>query len=276
VLGANEANTLEMASAYGTLATGGRHVHPLPVVEITDAHGRIVWSADPKPKQVVAPQVAAEAADILQDVVSSGTGVAATIGRPQIGKTGTDEDHANAWFVGAVPQLATAIWVGYHEGEFPMEPPKTRITVFGGTWPAQIWRLTMLRATTGMPVMGFPTPSVDYLTVPVDITQDPYCLPNQYTLPQNIETLRFIEGTEPADVCSEPDAVQHVIVPSTVGFSQVEAMTQLREAGFYVEVELVASTQPPGTVIYQEPAGGTSEEQTSTVRLSVARPADDA
>ena len=205
VLGANEANTLEMASAYGTLATGGRHAHPLPVAEITDAHGDVIWEADPKPKQVVEPHVAAQAGDILQDVVSSGTGTAATIGRPQIGKTGTDEDHANAWFVGAVPQLATAVWVGYHEGELPMEPPRTRITVFGGTWPAQIWRLTMIRATAGMPLMSFPTPSVDYLTVPVDVTQDPYCLPNRYTLPQNIESLRFIEGTEPLDECTQPD-----------------------------------------------------------------------
>jgi serine/threonine-protein kinase len=49
-------------------------------------------------------------------------------------------------------------------------------------------------------------------------------------------------------------------------------MTQLRDAGFYVEVELVPSTQPPGTVVYQDPAGGVSEEQTSTVRLSVAQP----
>ena len=276
VLGANEANTLEMASAYGTLATGGRHAHPLPVAEITDAHGDVIWEADPKPKQVVEPHVAAQAGDILQDVVSSGTGTAATIGRPQIGKTGTDEDHANAWFVGAVPQLATAVWVGYHEGELPMEPPRTRITVFGGTWPAQIWRLTMIRATAGMPLMSFPTPSVDYLTVPVDVTQDPYCLPNRYTLPQNIESLRFIEGTEPLDECTQPDSAQRVIVPSTVGFLQIDAMTQLREAGFYVEVELVESTQPPGTVVYQDPPGGTPGEQTSTIRLSVAQTPEEA
>lgn len=275
VLGANEANTLEMASAYGTIATGGRHAHPVPVVEIQDAHGDVVWRSDPNPKQVVEPLVAGTAADILQDVVSYGTGAAATIGRPQIGKTGTDEDHANAWFVGAVPQLSAAVWVGYHEGELPMTSPRTRITVFGGTWPAQIWRLVMLRATAGMPVMGFPTPSVDHLSVSVDVTQDPYCLPNQYTLPQNIEVLRFIAGTEPSEVCTQPDGAQRVIVPSTVGFVQVDAMAQLREAGFYVEVELVPSTQPPGTVVYQDPPGGTTEEQTSTVRLSVAQPAEE-
>ena len=60
-------------------------------------------------------------------------------------------------------------------------------------------------------------------------------------------------------------------MPSTVGFYQADAAAQLKEAGFYVAIELVPSTQPSGTVIYQDPSGGTSELQTSTVRLSVAR-----
>ena len=59
VLGTNEANTLEMASAYGTLATGGAHVEPVPVVSVTDAQGETLWQAQPDPKQVLEPQVAA-------------------------------------------------------------------------------------------------------------------------------------------------------------------------------------------------------------------------
>ncbi len=39
VLGTNGTNTLEMASAYGTLATGGQHVNPVPVVSVADAQG---------------------------------------------------------------------------------------------------------------------------------------------------------------------------------------------------------------------------------------------
>ena len=126
VLGSNEANTLEMASAYGTLATGGRHVEPVPVESVVGPDGSILWQADPEPTQVVDPQVAAAANDILQDVVLYGTGTAANLGRPQIGKTGTDDNHDNAWFVGAVPQLSAAVWVGFHEGQIPMEPPRTQ------------------------------------------------------------------------------------------------------------------------------------------------------
>jgi penicillin-binding protein 1A len=270
VLGSNEANTLEMASAYGTLATGGRHVDPVPAITITDANGKILWQADPRPQQVVSPDVASAADGILQDAVLYGTGTAANIGRPQIGKTGTDDNHDNAWFIGSVPQLTAAVWVGFHRGQIPMEPPRTRITVFGGTWPAQIWRVLMLRATGRLPADAFPTPEVSYLTVAVDVTQSPYCLPNRYTLPQNIEDLTFIAGTEPVDACTTPTTLQQVIVPSVIGFSQSQAMETLRQAGFYVEVDTDESTQPAGTVIYESPAAGIDAFQTDTVTITVA------
>jgi penicillin-binding protein 1A len=272
VLGSNEANTLEMASAYGTLATGGQQVNPVPVISVTDARGNVLWQANPRPEQVLTPQVAAAATDILQEAVQYGTGTAANIGRPQIGKTGTDDRHDNAWFVGAVPQLSAAVWVGFHEGQIPMEPPKTRITVFGGTWPAQIWRNLMLRATEDLPKEPFPTPEIAYTAVAIDVTQQPPCLPNEYTLPQNIEILNFIAGTEPTATCTSPSSLQEVVIPSVVGLEQDAAMAALEQAGFYVQVEAQGSTQPEGTVIYQDPSGGTPELQTSTITVTVATP----
>jgi membrane peptidoglycan carboxypeptidase len=271
VLGSNEANTLEMASAYGTLATGGRHVDPVPAITITDANGKILWQADPRPQQVVGPDVASAADGILQDAVLYGTGTAANIGRPQIGKTGTDDNHNNAWFIGSVPQLTAAVWVGFHRGQIPMEPPRTRITVFGGTFPAQIWRLLMLRATADLAPEQFPTPEGRYVDVAVDVTQHPYCLPNENTLPMDIEMLHFISGTEPNQVCTSPRSVQRVIVPSVVGFAEDEARATLEQSGFYVQVRAEASTQPAGTVIYQTPSGGISELQTSTITITIAR-----
>jgi penicillin-binding protein 1A len=272
VLGSNEANTLEMASAYGTLANGGRHVNPVPVLSVTDPQGNVLWQADPSPKQVVDPQVAAAADGILQDVVRYGTGSAANIGRPQIGKTGTDDNHDNAWFVGAVPQLSAAVWVGFHQGQIPMQPPRTRITVFGGTWPAQIWRLLMLKATAGLSADPFPSPAVRYVQVAIDTTQPTACIPNRFTLPQNIQTLRYIAGTQPTKLCTSPDSVQQVVVPSIVGFGQDEATTTLEQAGFYAQSDEQPSTQPAGTVIYQDPPGGTTAYQTTTVKLTVAVP----
>jgi hypothetical protein len=152
-----------------------------------------------------------------------------------------------------------------------MEPPRTRITVFGGTWPAQIWRLLMLKATAHLPVASFPTPAVEYVQVAVDVTQSPACLPNRFTLPQNIQTLSFIQGTEPTQTCTTPTSLQDVVVPSVIGFPQSEAMATLQQAGFYVLVRVARSTQPVGTVIYQDPAGGTTATQTSTVTITVSK-----
>ena len=219
VLGTNEVNSLEMASAYGTLATGGQHVEPVPAVSISDAEGDVVWQAHPDPQQVIDPKIASVADGILRNVVLYGTGKAANIGRPQIGKTGTAQDFANAWFIGAVPQLVTAVWVGFHQGNIDMVPPTTRIAVYGGTWPADIWRLFMLRATAGMPPSPFPVPQVGYVSEAVDVTQDPYCLPNRYTLPINIRTMQFFQGTQPTKVCTTPTASQPLILPSVIGLA---------------------------------------------------------
>jgi membrane peptidoglycan carboxypeptidase len=271
VLGVNEVSTLEMASAYGTLASGGLRTAPVPVSRITDARGTVLWEADVEPERVLDPQVASTANDILHDVVLYGTGTAANIGRPQIGKTGTAMDHSDAWFVGAIPQMVAAIWVGYPKGQIRMEPPRTRITVYGGTWPAQIWRLLMLDASRGLPVTDFPSPKVGYVSVAVDASQQPYCLPNPFTLPQNIQPMEFIVGTEPTSVCSSPDALQQVVVPSAIGSTEELAIEGLTQAGFYVDVATAPSTQPNGTVIMQSPAAGTDAFQTSTVTITVSR-----
>jgi penicillin-binding protein 1A len=273
VLGSNEVNTLEMASAYGTLATGGTHVQPTPVISITDARGRTLFEAPRDAKHVVDPKIVAVADGILEKVVSSGTGTNAILNppRPQIGKTGTEDAYRDAWFAGAIPQLSAAVWVGFPQGQISMAPPRTRITVFGGTWPAFIWKLFMANAAKGMPVKDFPTPDVRYVNVAVDVTQDPLCLPNQYTLPQNIDSLPFIDGTEPTRTCREPSSAQQVSVPSVIGMSQSGAEQLLERAGFYVEVRLAVSTQPVGTVIAQSPQAGTSAYQTSTVTITVSR-----
>jgi penicillin-binding protein 1A len=270
VLGTNEVNTLEMATAYGTLATGGVRSRPVPVSRVTDARGTVLWSANTTGDRVLDPQIASVANEILNEAVLYGTGTAANIGRPQIGKTGTAMDHNDAWFVGAVPQMVAAVWVGFPQGRIRMEPPRTRITVFGGTWPAQIWRLLMLEATAGLPAMTFPNPEVGFVSVSVDASQTPNCLPNPFTLPQNIETLQFIEGTEPTEMCTSPSSLQEVLVPSTVGSSESIAIEGLTQAGFYVEVKTAPSTQPKGTVIAQVPSAGTEAFQTSTVTITVS------
>jgi penicillin-binding protein 1A len=271
VLGVNEVSTLEMASAFGTLADVGQHAQPTPVISVTTSDGEVLYQARPRVSQAVEPAIAAEAVDILKGVVSSGTGVGANIGRPQFGKTGTAQNASDAWFVGAIPQMVTAVWVGFPQGQIPMCCGNVRIsTVYGGTWPASIWRAFMLAATRGLPVKEFATaPNADYVTLRVDVTQG--CLANPYTPPEDVDVLQFPAGAEPTlEVCTEPSSYQVLVVPSVIGLDRQAAITALHDAGFTYATVLVRSDVQPGTVVAQDPGGGSQLIQGGTVTISVA------
>ncbi len=106
---------------------------------------------------MIADWVAAEVTEILEMNIQSGTGVGASIGRTAGGKTGTTENHADAWFCGITPTLSGTVWVGYPQGEIPMTSVHG-ISVAGGTFPAQIWRLFMEEAIGSTPERDFPEP----------------------------------------------------------------------------------------------------------------------
>jgi membrane peptidoglycan carboxypeptidase len=271
VLGSNETNTLEMASAFGTLATGGSHVQPTPVSKVTDADGRVIFESHPDARQVIDPEIADKANQILATVVQSGTGTAANIGRPQIGKTGTAQNYSDAWFVGAVPQLSAAVWVGFPEGQKSM--CCTRIgTVFGGTWPAQIWRAFMARATARLPEESFPRGGVKYVAVTVDVSRG--CLPNRFTPPGLIKRQTYISGQEPTKKCTEPTSYETYPVPSVIGMSKERAQQELGKNGFGVKVIYEKSTtQKVGFVMGQSPGPGTDYLTSKTVTITVAKSA---
>ena len=103
-------------------------------------HGRRPSSASPGARASSTEGVTAKATDILEQNVKSGTGTKAQqIGCPAAGKTGTTDNHTDAWFVGYTPNLATAVWVGFPTRRVEMYPPVTPISVAGGTYPAEIW-----------------------------------------------------------------------------------------------------------------------------------------
>lgn len=266
VLGTNDVNTVEMASAYGTLATMGRHADPIAVTRITDARGRVLYAARPVPRQVLAPGVAWVTDQILQKVVQQGTGTAATIGRPAAGKTGTAEQWRDAWFVGFVPQLVAAVWVGFAKWPLPMVAPRVRIPqVVGGTWPAQIWHAFMVNALRRVPVQAFAKPDLRYVSVTVDARG--WCLPNRFAVPSETRVLRLIDGAQPTRYCLRPTGPRNVLLPDVSGKRAEAARSLLESYGFQVALEGVQTRR--AIVFAQDPPPGTSALQGTTVRLLV-------
>ena len=155
-LGTQEVTVLDMASAYATFAAGGLHIDPILVTRIEDPSGRVLFEAVPTIQKAMEPAIAEQVTAALTEVVRRGTGQQAKIGRPVAGKTGTTEGQYDAWFVGYTPEISAAVWVGFPQGDRPLESPHTPFTITGGTWPAQIWARFATGALSGIPYHDLP------------------------------------------------------------------------------------------------------------------------
>ena len=144
---------LEMASAYGVLATNGLYNKPIALLKIVDRDGKVLYQAKPQSKRVVDAASAYLTTNMLEDVLVSGTGGGMGIGRPAAGKTGTTDTYIDAWFVGYTPDLSTAVWVG-DDNNKPMQ------RMYGSGAPLSIWHEFMINALASTPRTGFSNPGV--------------------------------------------------------------------------------------------------------------------
>ena len=129
--------TLEMASAYATLASGGVRHRPTGIERVVFPDGKSENLGKSDGKRVMTDGQAAEVTRILEMNIQSGTGTAASYGCPAAGKTGTTDEAKDAWFVGYTPELSTAVWVGYPDAGIAMPGAQ------GGTHAAPVWHAFM-------------------------------------------------------------------------------------------------------------------------------------
>ena len=153
-LGAASVSPLELTSAYAVFANKGELLPTSFITKVTDNDGNILQqAAAPVPVPVVSPETSYVITNLMQSVVSSGTGHRASIvGRPVAGKTGTTNDAKDAWFVGYIPQLVAGVWVGYdHERSLGSGGS-------GGQAAAPIWAEFMQKSAAAMPLEDFEAP----------------------------------------------------------------------------------------------------------------------
>jgi len=164
--GANEMSPLDMASGMQTLANEGVHHEPYYVDRIETAAGEALYSHIDPGTEVFERGAALQTIDILKGVIYNG-GTARRHrlidDRPAFGKTGTQQDNTNAWFVGATPQLTTSVWVGDPDAYTPMVSIPQFVErgvskVQGGLFPAEIWKTYMNPAHAFLPVENWEAP----------------------------------------------------------------------------------------------------------------------
>ena len=161
-LGSIAVSPLDLATAYSTLAAQGVHAEPMAIRRVVLPDGSVDSEAGwgvPKRHRAISEGTAAIVTRILEQNVQSGTGTRAAFGRPAAGKTGTNEEHADAWFAGYTPSSRPPSGWDTRSAEIPMLNVHG-IAVSGGTFPAEIWRQFMEPALEGTEPEAFPEPAV--------------------------------------------------------------------------------------------------------------------
>jgi penicillin-binding protein 1A len=162
--GANELSPLDMASGVQALANEGLHHEPYYVEFIDGPDGERLYTHLDPGSQALDREAALQTVEIMKGpIYGGGTGRRAAFDdrRPAFGKTGTQQDNTNAWFVGGTAQLSTAVWVGDPNAYTPMQRIPEFVAegygrnVQGGHFPAVIWNTFMEPAHTFLPPLDW-------------------------------------------------------------------------------------------------------------------------
>jgi len=160
-LGSLAVSPLDMAAAYATFPAMGVYAKPMAITKVILPGDKVDsesgWGV-PQTKRALSDGVAWKVTDVLQQNAEYGTGYGSNDGtHPNAGKTGTTDNHADAWFDGYTRQLSTAVWMGYPEGEIPMTDVHGS-TVQGATFAVPIWHEYMAAALAHSKPLDFGVP----------------------------------------------------------------------------------------------------------------------
>lgn len=162
--GANEMSPLDMAAGAQTVANEGVHNEPYYVDYIDSWDGERVYEHREQDIPVLDRGVALTTVDVMKGVLTNGTARNWGLdGIPAAGKTGTQAENTNAWFVGFTRNLTTAVWIGDPDGYTPMQgvpefEGANENNVQGGRYPAQIWNTYMQPAHQFMSTSDWEAP----------------------------------------------------------------------------------------------------------------------
>jgi len=189
-LGTAVVSPLDMASGYSTVANHGIYTPPTAIRYVEDQYGLIALdNRFPQRKAALAPGTSFIMTTMMEGVIQEGTGYPnAIIGRPAAGKTGTTSDFRDAWFVGFVPQLTAAVWVGNDDY-------KPMYESYGGNVPARIWARFMKSALKGTTAQAFDA-------MPSDVEKVRICAGDRRAPPgYGGVSEYFLNGTAPLAYC---------------------------------------------------------------------------
>ncbi|MFC1514201.1 penicillin-binding protein 1A, partial [candidate division KSB1 bacterium] len=201
-LGVSAVKPIEIISAFSAFPNQGMKVDPVFITRIVDQYGDIIYENPGTVKhEVLSPQTAYLMTDMLKEVVQTGTGYLSHTNygydgnRPAGGKTGTTQDHTEAWFIGFTKQIVAGVWIGYDSPTLSLGPNQS-----GAIVALPVWSEFMqdVHDTLGLPQLDFDMPEG---IVELEICSETKQLAGRYC-PRKEKEL-FNERFKPDKVCEK-------------------------------------------------------------------------
>ena len=146
-------SNLELTAAYAAIANNGTYIKPVFYTKILDADGNVVIDNTPEKTTVIKPSTAYLLTNVMEDVVTEGTGTRVQFDGMHIaGKTGTTDNYRDLWFCGFTPYYTCSVWAGYDDNT--VLPQGTY-----RTYQQTLWRNIMQRIHADLPDTDFKMPS---------------------------------------------------------------------------------------------------------------------
>lgn len=197
-LGTSGVKVVEMTNAYSMFANGGKKISPVLITRVETSNGDIVYEKEDTNEAVLDPQLAYVMTHMMTGMFDkklngyasvTGSSLLKDMTRKYAGKSGTTE--SDSWMIGFTPQLVSAVWTGYDQGE-PIELTADKM------YAKNIWIHYMEKALKGIPNKKFKSPEG---TIGVYINPE-----NGKLATDNCPIKRltyFKEGTEPNENCTD-------------------------------------------------------------------------
>ncbi len=205
---------IQHTGAYATFANGGKLARPYAILEVFNSRGDLIYSRErdePPAPQVIRPRVVEQMNQLMQLVVTEGTGKKAALDFTHaVGKTGTSSSYRDAWFLGFTGSLVTGVWLGNDD--------YTRMNnITGGSLPALTWNNFMSVAHPNKDI-----PPIAGLTLH----------PAQVAEKQRLAEMRRLEPvTAGAAQTDSPQRRNASIMPEPTRAALKKLATALRRAG---------------------------------------------
>lgn len=139
--------TVEMASAYETIANNGVYYEPTCIDSFLDKDGRELFEGMAPVSDVYPADAAVAMRDVCAGVLSNGTaknlGWTDVTDMPAFAKTGTTNDNKDIWFCGSTPYYSIAVYVGF-------DMPRKMEGLYGSSYSGAVWRDAMIYLTDGL------------------------------------------------------------------------------------------------------------------------------